>query len=130
VTLGCYGLVVNLIRWDFGKLLGVYVAIFALVSVLWGQFIFKEAVALSTKVGVTIIIVGGLVISWSEVVLESPAARGGNPAQCLGRHDARSPKGIHFGRRHTGRRRPSRKRKEEELKTRPDRKERTNLEAE
>ena len=34
-----------------------------------GTVIFKEAVALSTKVGVTIIIVGGLVISWSEVVL-------------------------------------------------------------
>jgi len=42
VTLGCYGLVVNLIRWDFGKLLGVYVAIFALVSVLWGRLSLKR----------------------------------------------------------------------------------------
>ena len=32
--LGCYGVVVNMVKWDFSKLLGVYVAVFALVSIL------------------------------------------------------------------------------------------------
>ncbi len=36
--LGCYGLVVNLVRWDFFKTSrSLLVAVFALVSVLFGQ---------------------------------------------------------------------------------------------
>jgi drug/metabolite transporter superfamily protein YnfA len=62
LLLGCYGLVVNLVRWDFSKLLGVYVALFALVSILWGHFILKETVPISTWLGLMIIIVGGLII--------------------------------------------------------------------
>ena len=62
VTLGGYGLVVNLVTWDFSKLLGVYVAVFAAVSVLAGRFVFKESVPSSTWVGLTLIVVGGLVI--------------------------------------------------------------------
>src|SRR5271169_2873126 len=33
LALSCYGVVVNLLRWDFSKLLGEYVAVFAAVSV-------------------------------------------------------------------------------------------------
>ena len=33
VVLACYGLMVNTVKWDFSKLLGVYVAVFAVVSV-------------------------------------------------------------------------------------------------
>lgn len=62
LMLGCYGLVVNLVKWDFSKLLGVYVAIFAFVSILWGRFIFKETVPMSTWLGVAVIVVGGLII--------------------------------------------------------------------
>jgi len=69
LVLGCYGLVVNVIRWDFGKLLGVYVAIFALISVLWGRFVLHERITISTKVGVAVIILGGIIISWSEIVI-------------------------------------------------------------
>jgi small multidrug resistance family-3 protein len=69
IALGCYGIAVNLLRWDFGRLLGVYVAVFALVSILWGHYIFKETVAHRTKVGVAIIMIGGFVISWPEVKL-------------------------------------------------------------
>ena len=42
--LAIYGLVVNLVKWDFARLLGVYVAVFAVVSVLTGRFLFKEDV--------------------------------------------------------------------------------------
>ena len=69
ITLGAYGMVVNVIHWDFSRLLGVYVAVFALVSILWGRYVLDEKIAPSTKVGVTIIMLGGLIISWSEVVL-------------------------------------------------------------
>jgi multidrug transporter EmrE-like cation transporter len=62
VALGCYGLVVNLVKWDFSKLLGVYVAFFALFSVLSGRFVFKENVPISTWLGLVLIVVGGFII--------------------------------------------------------------------
>lgn len=66
LMLGCYGIVVNTVRWDFSKLLGVYVSVFALVSILCGQFLFKEHVASSTWIGLSIIIAGGLVIQFGH----------------------------------------------------------------
>lgn len=66
LMLGCYGLVVNLVRWDFSKLLGVYVALFALVSILWGRFIFKEHVPTSTWLGLACIMVGGSIIQFGH----------------------------------------------------------------
>ncbi len=62
LMLGCYGVTVNMVKWDFSRLLGVYVALFALVSVLTGRFVFKESIPLTTWVGLAIIIVGGVVI--------------------------------------------------------------------
>ena len=62
VTLGCYGVVVNTVKWDFSRLLGVYVAVFAVVSVLTGRFIFRETIPSTTWVGLAIIVVGGAVI--------------------------------------------------------------------
>ena len=67
VLVGClmlavYGLVVNLVKWDFSRLLGAYVAVFALVSVLTGRFWFREAVPASTWIGLGLILLGGLVI--------------------------------------------------------------------
>ena len=62
LCLGCYGLVVNLVKWDFSKMLGVYVAVFALVSVCFGRFVFNETIPASTWIGLFIIIIGGLTI--------------------------------------------------------------------
>jgi small multidrug resistance family-3 protein len=62
LMLGCYGLVVNTLRWDFSRLLGVYVAMFALVSVLCGRFALGERVPPSTWIGLAMIMAGGLVI--------------------------------------------------------------------
>lgn len=62
LMLGGYGLVVNTVKWDFSRLLGVYVAIFAAVSILAGRFVFKEIIPASTWLGLVIIIVGGSVI--------------------------------------------------------------------
>ena len=64
LVLGGYGVLVNVVRWDFSRLLGVYVAVFAVVSVLWGRFIFSEAVPGSTWAGLGVIVVGGLIIQF------------------------------------------------------------------
>jgi multidrug transporter EmrE-like cation transporter len=61
-VLGFYGLVVNLVRWDFSKMLGVYVAFFAMSSVLVGRYFFSEVIPPSTWIGLMLIVAGGLVI--------------------------------------------------------------------
>jgi len=66
LLLGCYGVVVNTVKWDFSKLLGVYVAVFALTSVLAGQILFKENIPLSTWLGLGFVIAGGLVIQFGS----------------------------------------------------------------
>ena len=62
IALGSYGLVVNSVKWEFSKLLGVYVGVFALISILAGRFVFKEAIPLSTWLGLALILAGGAVI--------------------------------------------------------------------
>ena len=74
ILIGClmlasYGVVVNLVKWDFSKLLGVYVAVFAVVSVLAGRFLFEEEVPITTWAGAGIIVLGGLVIHFGPQVL-------------------------------------------------------------
>ncbi len=66
LMLASYGLLVNTVKWDFSKLLGVYVAVFAVVSVLCGRFIFGESVPYSTWLGLLIIVIGGLVIQFGH----------------------------------------------------------------
>jgi len=70
LMLGGYGVVVNTVKWDFSRLLGVYVAVFAVVSVLAGRFVFKEAVPLSTWLGLAIIVLGGTVIQLGGAVVK------------------------------------------------------------
>jgi small multidrug resistance family-3 protein len=64
--LGFYGVVVNTVKWDFSQLLGVYIAVFAVVSILWGRFAFKEHIPITTWIGLAIIVVGGLVIQFGQ----------------------------------------------------------------
>lgn len=66
VILGAYGIVVNTVKWDFSKLLGVYVAVFALISILFGQFVFKETIPLATWIGLAVIVAGGLIIQFGS----------------------------------------------------------------
>jgi drug/metabolite transporter superfamily protein YnfA len=67
VILACYGVLVNMVSWDFSKLLGVYVAAFAVVSVCCGKFVFGEDVPYSTWIGLAIIVAGGLVIQFGQL---------------------------------------------------------------
>jgi drug/metabolite transporter superfamily protein YnfA len=61
-VLGTYGLVVNLLNIDFSRLLGAYVGIFAVVSVVAGRFVFLDQVPASTWVGLGIILLGSLIV--------------------------------------------------------------------
>ncbi len=64
VILGSYGLVLNQIPMDFSKLLGVYLGLFAVVSVLFGKFLFHESIPLGTWLGLGVVLVGSLIIQW------------------------------------------------------------------
>lgn len=66
--LGLYGVVVNMVRWAFSKLLGVYVAVFALISILFGRFMFGEHIPGSTWVGLSVIICGGMIIQFGDKI--------------------------------------------------------------
>ncbi len=70
LLLGLYGIVVNTVDLDFSRLLGIYVAVFALVSVLAGRFYFHESIPGSTWLGLAIIIAGGLVIQLGPIAGE------------------------------------------------------------
>jgi small multidrug resistance family-3 protein len=66
LVLGGYGLLVNLLDWDFSRLLGVYVAFFAVLSILCGRFVFKETIPGPTWAGLGLIVLGGLTIQFGQ----------------------------------------------------------------
>jgi small multidrug resistance family-3 protein len=66
LVLGCYGVMVNKVDWDFSRLLGVYVAVFALVSILAGRYLFRETIPPATWAGLGLIILGGLTIQFGQ----------------------------------------------------------------
>jgi small multidrug resistance family-3 protein len=68
LMLGLYGVIVNSLGWDFSRLLGVYVALFAAVAVLAGRFVFHDAVPASTWLGLAFVVVGGLVIQYGPAL--------------------------------------------------------------
>ncbi|HTP25462.1 MAG TPA: hypothetical protein VMK12_07355 [Anaeromyxobacteraceae bacterium] len=61
-VLGSYGVVVNLLGFDFSRLLGAYVGVFGVVSVLIGRLVFRESVPFSTWAGLSLVLLGSLVI--------------------------------------------------------------------
>lgn len=82
VVLGSYGVVVNLLRIDFSRLLGAYVGIFAVVSVLVGRFFFGDQVLASTWLGLLVVLVsvssqelGRLVCRGRRSARSAPPAR-------------------------------------------------------
>ncbi len=62
VTLGSYGLLINTMRWDFTRLLGVYIAVFAATTALFGRFVFHESASTTTWLGLALVLAGALVI--------------------------------------------------------------------
>jgi small multidrug resistance family-3 protein len=62
--LGVYGLFVNLPQWDFGKLLGVYVALFFVVAQVVAKVRFQQSPTAAIWVGGGMIVAGGMVITF------------------------------------------------------------------
>jgi len=65
-VLGTYGVIVNLVRLDFARLLGAYVAWFALASVLFGRFVFRNRVTAATWVWLALVFAGSAVIQFGS----------------------------------------------------------------
>ena len=62
-----YGLTVNSPGWTFGRMLGVYIAVFFLISQLLAHLVYHEHVKPPTIVGGALIVAGGLVIAFWRV---------------------------------------------------------------
>jgi small multidrug resistance family-3 protein len=62
LTLFIYGLVVNQGRFDFGRLMGAYIAVFFLVSQVVAFAFFSDTPDFKTIAGGMLIIIGGAVI--------------------------------------------------------------------
>ena len=58
-----YGLVVNVPRWDFGRLLGAYVVLFFLCAQIIARIRFGQTPSLAVIAGGALITAGGLIIT-------------------------------------------------------------------
>lgn len=63
LSLAAYGLVVNLPRWEFGKLLGIYVVLFFLLAQVIARVRFGQLPTAPILVGGTLIVAGGVVMT-------------------------------------------------------------------
>lgn len=66
-VLFAYGVVVNAPRWNFGRLLGVYIAVFFVVSQLVAYFAFRDRPTPPIVLGGALVIAGGLVMAFWKV---------------------------------------------------------------
>jgi drug/metabolite transporter superfamily protein YnfA len=66
VVLGSYGVVVNQLALDFSTLLGAYVGVFAITSVLFGRAFFGDRVGGLTWVGLGVVLLGSAIIYYGQ----------------------------------------------------------------
>lgn len=64
VVLACYGAVVNVPRWDFGKLLGLYVVLFFVAAQVVTRVRFSQSPTPPIYAGGALIVAGGLVMAF------------------------------------------------------------------
>jgi small multidrug resistance family-3 protein len=78
IVLLLYGIMVNAPAWNFGRLLGVYIAVFFVVSQIVAVGIFREPISPPMLIGGALIVTGGLVLScWPNAT--SSAVQAGIP---------------------------------------------------
>lgn len=63
VVLFAYGYAVNAPRWDFGRLIGIYVVFFFVIAQAISWLAFGQKPSVPILVGGSFIVVGGLIIS-------------------------------------------------------------------
>ena len=66
LVLFSYGYVVNSPRWDFGRLLGVYVVFFFVVAQLFSWLVFRQLPSATVLIGGAFIVLGGVIISFGS----------------------------------------------------------------
>lgn len=67
LSLLAYGFVVNLSSWNFSRLMGVYIAVFFIVSQALAVLLFHEKLNLAQGIGGAFIIIGGIILTvWGE----------------------------------------------------------------
>ena len=59
-----YGLIVNLSKLDFSRLMGIYIAIFFVVSQVLAILVFKEKIHPPVLIGGALIVAGGCVMTF------------------------------------------------------------------
>jgi small multidrug resistance family-3 protein len=62
VVLFAYGVIVNTPKWDFGRLLGIYIVIFFIVSQFVLIVVFGETLRFPTLIAGVLIVSGGIVL--------------------------------------------------------------------
>ncbi len=62
ILLAAYGLLVNQPAWQFGRLLGLYIVVFFVVSQALAWMLFGERPSPAIMIGGTLIIAGGIVL--------------------------------------------------------------------
>jgi hypothetical protein len=62
LVLAAYGSVVNVPRWDFGKLLGAYVVLFFIMAQVLNKVRFGQSPSVPIYAGGALIVAGGLVV--------------------------------------------------------------------
>jgi len=72
VFLGSYGVLLTKLEVDFSRLLGSYVGLFALISVLFGWLIFRERVAAQTWIGLCVVLAGSLIMQLAPKSASEP----------------------------------------------------------
>ena len=80
-VLFAYGLSVNLPKWDFGRLMGVYIALFFVVAQVVAVTVFHEKVRIPMLMGGVLIVAGGILMTvWRVEDVPAQASLGTNPA--------------------------------------------------
>ena len=59
-----YGFAVNIPRWNFARLMGLYIAVFFVVSQILAVLIFKERLSLIHYIAGSFIVTGGLILTF------------------------------------------------------------------
>ena len=60
LVLFSYGVMVNLPKWDFSRLLGIYIVLFFVISQMTGYFVFHESITQGRFIGGLLIVAGGV----------------------------------------------------------------------
>jgi drug/metabolite transporter superfamily protein YnfA len=66
LAFACYGVVVNVVPWNFSRLMCAYNAVFALITLSWRQFVLGQELPKVIWLGVAIVVSGGLVVLLGE----------------------------------------------------------------